>query len=92
MKPEHHQGDHAQTPEVAGTCVEDGARAHHKSGLKMDTTRQKKTWEAQNHLAQNCDTRAGTDESWGEVQHAPKDRMQWRELIEALCPIGGEEE
>ena len=34
----------------------------HKGGLEMDTTRQKKTWEAQNHLAQNCDTRAGADE------------------------------
>ena len=42
--------------------VEDGAGPHLKGRLKMDTTRQKKTWEAKNHLAQNCDTRAGTDE------------------------------
>ena len=61
-KPEHHQGDYAQTPEMAGTCVEDGAGLHHKSHLKMDTTWQKKTWKAQNHLAQKYDTRVGTDE------------------------------
>ena len=54
--------DYAQTPEMAGTCFEDGAGPHLKGRLKMDTTRQKKTWEAKNHLAQNCDTRAGTDE------------------------------
>lgn len=48
-------------PEMAGTCVEDGAGLHHKKCLKVDTTWQKKTWEAQNHLVQNCDTRAGTD-------------------------------
>ncbi|KAL1267682.1 hypothetical protein QQF64_033045 [Cirrhinus molitorella] len=30
--------------------------------------------------------------SWGEAQHVAKDHMQWRELIEALCPIGDEEE
>ena len=30
--------------------------------------------------------------SWGEAQHAARDRMQWRSLIEALCPIGDEEE
>ena len=53
-KPEHHQGDYAQTPEMASTCVEDGAGPHHKGCLKMDNTRQKKTWEAKNHLAQNC--------------------------------------
>ncbi len=47
---------------MAGTCAENGAGPHHKNHLKMDTTWQKKTWEAQNHLAQNCDTRAGTDE------------------------------
>ncbi len=60
---EHHQGDNAQTPEMAGTCAENGAGPHHKNRLKMNTTWQKKTWEAQKHLAQNCDTRAGTDES-----------------------------
>ena len=54
--------DYAQTPEMAGTCFEDGAGPHLKGRLKMDTTRQKKTWEAKNHLAQNCDTRAETDE------------------------------
>lgn len=30
--------------------------------------------------------------SWGEAQHAARDRMQRRSLIEALCPIGDEEE
>lgn len=29
--------------------------------------------------------------SWGEAQHAARDRIQWRVLIEALCPIGDEE-
>lgn len=45
-----------QMSEMARTCAEDGAAPHHKGCLKMDTTRQKKTWETQNHLAQNCDT------------------------------------
>jgi hypothetical protein len=39
-----------------------GAGLHQKSLLKMDTTWQKKTQEAKNHLVQNCDSRAGTDE------------------------------
>ncbi len=30
--------------------------------------------------------------SWGEAQHAARDRMHWRVLIEALCPTGDEEE
>ncbi|KAJ8361543.1 hypothetical protein SKAU_G00180680 [Synaphobranchus kaupii] len=30
--------------------------------------------------------------SWGEAQHVAKDKMRWRELIAALCPIGDEEE
>ena len=42
--------------------VEDGAGPQHKSCLKMDINRQKKTWVAKNHLAQNWDTTAGTDE------------------------------
>ena len=29
--------------------------------------------------------------SRGEAQHAARSRMQWRVLIEALCPIGEEE-
>ena len=82
----------AQTPERATTCVEDGAGPLHKSHLKMDTTRQKKTWEAKNHLAQNCETRAGTVMSWGEAPHAARGRMQWRVLTEALCPIADEKE
>ena len=65
---------------MAGTCVEDGAGPHLKGRLKMDTTRQKKTWEAnQMNL------------SWGEAQHAARDRVEWRVLIEALCPLGDEE-
>ena len=47
---------------MVGTCAEDGAGSHHEGGLKMDTTREAKTWEAQNHLAQNCDAGAGADE------------------------------
>ncbi len=30
--------------------------------------------------------------SWGEAQHAARDRVQWRVLIEALCPTGDKEE
>jgi hypothetical protein len=29
--------------------------------------------------------------SWEEAQHAARDRVEWRVLIEALCPIGDEE-
>ena len=32
-------------PEMAGTCVKEGAEPHHKGCLKMDTSRQKKTWQ-----------------------------------------------
>lgn len=48
--------------EMAQTCNENGAGPDHNNRLKMDTTRKKKTWEAQKHLPQDGDTRAGTDE------------------------------
>lgn len=47
---------------MARTRAENGAGLDHKNRLKMDSTRQKKTWEARNHLAEDGDTRAGTDE------------------------------
>ncbi len=49
-KLEHHQGDYAQTPEMAGTCVENGAGPHHKIALrwtppgKRKPGRPKTTW------------------------------------------------
>lgn len=48
------------------------------------TTRQEKTWETEELDQMNL--------SRGEAQHAAKDRNQWRELVETLCPIRDEEE
>ena len=90
----HKQINHASvTTSGARTWVAVEARTHHKGWLKMDTTRPKKTCEAKNHLAQNRDTRAETVQnlSWGDAQHTARG-IEWRVLIEALCPIGDEEE
>lgn len=32
------------------------------------------------------------DFTWGEAQHATKDRPQWRQMVDALYPTGDEEE
>ena len=30
--------------------------------------------------------------SWGEAQHAAKDRSRWKQIIDALCPARDEED
>ena len=70
-----------QTPEMAGTCVEDRAGITEVALRwtppgKRTPGRPKTTWR-----------RTGTQELkqinllWGEAQHAARDRMQWRVLI-----------
>lgn len=83
---DHHQGNHTQTFETARTCAENGQdRTPH--------TRQKKTWEVQNHMAQDSDTELEQmNLPQEEVQYAAKDQLQWRELTEVLSPIEDEEE
>ena len=71
------------------TCIEEELDSHYQDCSALDTRWKMEKRDTGNNMAHDSRRRVKTTSTgWSTVEKAAKDRLQWRNLVTALCASG----